>query len=353
MNRPFVPRFLLCLLLASLSGIYPPDSATACTRILWNTNKLAVVVGRTMDWPGSTEPMIAVFPRGLKRDGGRVGPFTVLPENALQWTSKYGSLVVTAFGVGTGDGINEKGLGAHLLYFTATDFGPRDPSKPGLQAGLWAQYLLDNAATVSEALALEEKFQLIMIEKNGHKATLHLAIEDASGDSAIIEYIDGKAVIHHGHDYRVMTNDPEYEQQLALLKQQDFSHPSRDILRSDDVSPIHRFQRASYYEAKLPEPKNEQEAVSDVLAITRSVSVPLSSDPSYKSLGTYNTEYRTVADLTNRRYLFELSTSSKAIWIDLSKFDLSPGAQVKLFDPNNNSLAGDVSGQFQAAQAPF
>ena len=69
-----------------------------------------------------------------------------------------------------------------------------------------------------------------------------------------------------------MTNDPEYEQQLALLKKQNFSHPSSDILRSDDVSPIHRFQRASYYEAKLPEPKNEQEAVSDVLAITRSVS---------------------------------------------------------------------------------
>jgi choloylglycine hydrolase len=353
MNRPLIPRFLIFLLLASLSGSCLRDPAIACTRILWNTNKLAVVVGRTMDWPGSTEPLIAVFPRGLKRDGGRVGPLTVVPKNALQWTSRYGSLVVTAFGVGTGDGINEKGLGAHLLYFTATDFGPRDPSKPGLQAGLWAQYLLDNAATVSEALALEEKFQLIMIEKNGHKATLHLAIDDASGDSAIIEYIDGKAVVHHGHDYRVMTNDPEYEQQLALLKRQDFSHPSSEILRPDDVSPIHRFQRASYYEARLPEPKDEQQAVSDVLALTRNVSVPSSSDPKYKSSGTYNTEYRTVADLTNRRYFFELSTSPNAIWMALSKFDLSPGAQVKFLDPNNNSLKGDVSGHFQAGQAPF
>jgi choloylglycine hydrolase len=31
-----------------------PQIADACTRILWNNNKLAVVVGRTMDWPEST-----------------------------------------------------------------------------------------------------------------------------------------------------------------------------------------------------------------------------------------------------------------------------------------------------------
>ncbi|MGD9651140.1 MAG: linear amide C-N hydrolase, partial [Candidatus Dadabacteria bacterium] len=40
-----------------------------CTRILWNNNKLAVVVGRTMDWPESTEPVLTVFPRGMERDG--------------------------------------------------------------------------------------------------------------------------------------------------------------------------------------------------------------------------------------------------------------------------------------------
>jgi choloylglycine hydrolase len=41
----------------------------------------------------------------------------------------------------------------HMLYLTATDFGPRDESKQGVHAGLWGQYFLDNAATVAEALA--------------------------------------------------------------------------------------------------------------------------------------------------------------------------------------------------------
>ena len=53
--------------------------------------------------------------------------------------------------VGTADGVNERGLAAHMLYLQATDFGPRDTSMPAVHAGLWAQYLLDNAANVGEA----------------------------------------------------------------------------------------------------------------------------------------------------------------------------------------------------------
>ena len=41
-------------------------------------------------------------------------------------------------------------------------------------------------------------------------------LADATGDSAIFEYIDGKLVVHHGKQYSVMTNDPPYDQQLAL-----------------------------------------------------------------------------------------------------------------------------------------
>ena len=115
--------------------------------------------------------------------------------------------MTTIYGIGTADGFNERGLGAHMLYLTATDFGLRDASKPGVQAGLWAQYALDNAATVNEALDMLGKIQVVMVSARGHDANVHLALEDASGDSAIIEYIGGKPVVHHGravhhHDQR-------------------------------------------------------------------------------------------------------------------------------------------------------
>jgi penicillin V acylase-like amidase (Ntn superfamily) len=81
-----------------------------------------------------------------------------------------------------------------MLYLQETDFGPRDRNKPGLQAGLWAQYALDNAATVQEALDVLDKVQVVKVTTHGHEANVHLALEDASGDSAIIEYIGGKPV---------------------------------------------------------------------------------------------------------------------------------------------------------------
>lgn len=347
MFRPIVSIFGV-----AAYAVVSMQAAQACSRILWNDNKLAVVVSRTMDWPESTEPKLVMFPRGTPRDGGRVGTETVIAQNAAKWTSKYGSLVTTVYGIGTVDGLNERGLGIHLLYLTATDFGPRDPGKPGVHAGLWGQYLLDNAESVAEALKLLDGIQIVMAEARGRKATVHLAIEDASGDSAIVEFIDGKPVVHHGREFRIMTNDPAYDRQLALLKQQDFSKPSSEMPLPGNVNPRDRFQRAAYYSALLPEPKNQREAIAGILAIARNVSVPFGAP--YKGFGIYNTEYRTAIDLTNRRYFFELTTSPNLIWADLTKFDLSPGVAVRELDPDNIDLSGDVTAAFKPlARAPF
>ena len=305
-----------------------------------------------MDWPESTMPVLTVLPRGMPRDGGRLGPIVVVPENALKWNSKYGSIVTTLYGVGTADGFNERGLGMHLLYSTNCDFGLRDAGRPGIQAGLWGQYLLDNAATVPEALALLDKVQFVMVEYRGHQAKLHLAIEDASGDSAIVEYIDGKSVVHHGRQFRVLTNDPDYAQQLKLLAAQDFSNPSRAMPLPGNVHPVDRFQRASYFLAFLPKTDSERQAVAGVLAIIRNVSVPFGV-PYNEDFDTYHTEYRTVMDLTSKRYFFELTTAPNVIWADLSGFSLAPGSPVMALDPDDINLTGNITKQFKQISAPY
>jgi penicillin V acylase-like amidase (Ntn superfamily) len=219
-QEPKARSVLKIAMVAAAAGalLAAPQIADACTRVLWNNNKLAVVVGRTMDWPESTQPILTMLPRAMSRDGGRAGPQVAVPDNAARWTSKYASLVTSIYGIGTADGLNERGLGAHMLYLQESDFGPRNRNKPGLQAGLWAQYALDNAATVQEALALLDKVQVVKVTTHGHEANVHLALEDSGGDSAIIEYIGSKPVVHHGREFRVMTNDPTYDQQLALLQ---------------------------------------------------------------------------------------------------------------------------------------
>jgi penicillin V acylase-like amidase (Ntn superfamily) len=328
------------------------QNAEACSRILWNDNKLAVFVARSMDWPQTTEPVLTVFPRGIARNGGRFLKQNIVKENPAKWVSKYGSMITSVYGVGTADGFNERGLGIHLLYLRAADLGPRDSSKPGIQMTIFGQYLLDNAATVQEAVALVGKVQPVMVELHGFKSTVHFAIEDASGDSAIIEHLNGRPVVHHGRQYQIMTNDPTYDEQLALLKKQDFSKPSMDLPIPGNVNAVDRFQRAAYYKAVLKEPKSERQAVASMFAIARNVSVPF--DAPYHNFGVYNTEYRTVMNLTNKRYYFELTDQPNVIWAYLDEFDLRKGAPVMVLDPHNPTLWGDISGRFRRAKkVPF
>ena len=139
-----------------------------CTRVLWNTNDLAVLTGRTMDWPESTQPLIVAFPAGRQRDG--IQPTGIVDDpNPLRWTSRYASLVTTIYGAGSVGGLNEAGLAGHGLYLESADYGVRDPTKPAVQAGLWLQYLLDRAATVAEALVLMDEIQLVKISVRGHE----------------------------------------------------------------------------------------------------------------------------------------------------------------------------------------
>jgi hypothetical protein len=91
--------------------------------------------------------------------------------------------------------------------------------RPGVCITAWAQYLLDNFTTVSEAVSevRKESFRVVAVEApNGAKGTVQMAISEPTGDSAIFEYVQGKLVIHHAREYQVMTNSPIYEKQLAI-----------------------------------------------------------------------------------------------------------------------------------------
>lgn len=297
-----------------------------------------------MDWPESTQPLLVAMSRGLKRNGGLLGDQVVVNENPLTWTSRYGSLVTTIYGIGTIDGFNERGLAAHGLYLDSTDFGLRDAGRPGLQTGLWVQYLLDQAESVAEALALMKDIQVVLVNVRGFDANIHVAIEDAAGDSAIIEFAGGEPVIHHGRQYTLMTNDPTYDEQLKLLAEHDFSHPTDATPLPGNVNAVDRFQRAAYFAALLPNPTTERQAVASVMAIARNVSVPFGAP--YEDFGVYNTEYRTVCDLTNRSYFFELTTSPSVLWAQLDGLDISAGVPPHGVNPYDELLVGDVTSKF-------
>ena len=168
-----------------------------CTRVVYSgTNKMAVT-GRSMDWKTEMHSNLWVFPKGMERNG-ETG------VNSLQWTSKYGSVVTSAFEIASTDGINEKGLVANLLWLPETEYPVRDKSKPGLAITAWVQYMLDNFASVDEAVSFidENTFQVVSdkMPDGSRLATLHLSISDATSDCAIFEYIGGKLTVYHDYE---------------------------------------------------------------------------------------------------------------------------------------------------------
>ncbi len=332
-------------LVAMLAGV---EIAAACSRVLWADNGQAVVIGRNMDWFEDMRTDLWAFPRGIARSG-------LAGDNSLAWTSKYGSVAASVYGIGTADGINEKGLVANMLWLTEADYGQRDAKVPGLSLSLWEQYVLDNFATVAEAVAASEqgRFQIVPLNTPGlnKPATVHLALADASGDSAIIEIVDGgKMRIHHGRAYTVMTNSPPFPQQLANLAQYEGFGGTTPLPGSTEAAD--RFVRAAYYVQNLLKPQDVRQTVAEILSVMRNVAQPfVRPSPSHPEVS--HTIWRTVADASDRMYFFESTLSPNIVWVRLDGLDFSAGAPVRKLDlVHSGDLVGDVTASF-APGAPL
>ena len=99
-----------------------------------------------------------------------------------------------------------------------------------------------------------------------------MAITDETGNTAVLEYLDGKLSIHEGKEYQVMTNSPRYEYQLAIndyWKEVGGLQMLPGTNRSSD-----RFVRASFYIHAIPQTADARIAVPSVLSVMRNVSVP-------------------------------------------------------------------------------
>ena len=330
--------------------------AEACTRIVYLGEGDNVITARSMDWKIDVESDLWIFPRGMTRSG-QAG------ENSLTWTSKYGSVITSGFNIATTDGINEKGLSANVLWLVESEYPKFDKnSKPGLSLAAWAQYVLDSFPDVASAVAALEKepYTIVTAEVPGEDrlATLHLSLSDTSGDSAIIEYIAGKQVIHHDRKYQVMTNSPTFDQQLALNSY--WQQIGGTTMLPGTNRAADRFVRASFYINAIPQQADSQQALASVLSVIRNTSVPLGiSTPDEPNIA--STRWRTLVDHKHQLYVFDSVTSPSVFWVDLKKVDFSKETgQVKILDLQkthnkvgiNDVLVGDVTADFKDSK-PF
>ncbi len=319
-------------------------NAEACTRIVYKGPNGTIITARSMDFSMEIPANLWQFPRGMKREG-QTG------TNTIGWTSKYGSIVVSSWDIAVSDGLNEKGLNANMLWLNNSKYPQfeKDGKKKGLAVSLWAQYALDNFATVKEAVEQFKKEEFVIVTDfipgTDKYTTIHLSLSDPTGDSAILEYINGKLVIHHDPSYTVMTNDPIFEEQLAINEYWK-EIPGKIFLPGTNRA-ADRFVRASYYIDAIPQTDNTRVAIASVFSVIRNCSVPYGiSTEGFPNLST--TRWRIVADQKNMVYYFEDALSPNAVWVDFKNLDFSQskGKVRKLSLDKQQVYAGETSDKF-------
>lgn len=326
--------------------LFPIDNI-ACSRVVYQGPEDIVLTARSMDWADEIYSNLWIFPRGMEREG-RVGP------NSIRWTSKYGSIIASAFDISSSDGLNEKGLSANLLWLSESEYPEYDKEKKGLTVAAWVQYVLDNFATVEEAVNELSKNEFIIVSDylpgSDRYATVHLAITDRNGDNAVFEYVHGELVISHDRSYNVMTNSPIFERQLAINEY--WEEIGGDIMLPGTNRAADRFVRASFYIKAIPQTTDMRIAIASTLSVIRNVSVPYGiSTPDKPNIS--STRWRSLADHKNLRYYFETTLTPNLFWVDLKDFDLSEEGEVMKLDIISGAIyAGNASGDFVLSE-PF
>jgi choloylglycine hydrolase len=326
-----------------------------CTRIFFNKNGYSLT-SRTVDWSEDMQAQLYLMPKNISKKS------YINDSNALSWKSKYASVGVFLYGRNYADGMNEAGLVMNVLYLAEADYDT-DSSINSLSISQYGEFILDNFSSVSEAIDYLSMNRIRLIPfylPNGRSASIHVSLSDKTGDSAILEYIDGKLVINNSKDYRVMTNSPQFSEQISL------SNYWKDIdgmkflpgsVRSED-----RFIRASFLLNSIPDKLcdnyinalnkktlNEQ-IIFSVLGVIRTISVPLGiMDPEKPNIS--STLFRTLSDSKNLKYYFESATCGSMFWIDFDKIDFDTLDTYKIIEGiQHTHYYGDVTDKFVACE---
>ncbi|MED7820186.1 MULTISPECIES: linear amide C-N hydrolase [unclassified Francisella] len=338
---------LIHILIFSIILLGISHNANACSELNHNFgNNLGIYTARTIDIFIDLKPTLTVYPRGIKENGG-------LSKNSLSWINKYGYISVDETNINnlTGEGINEKGLAAHLLYLGDTIQPQRNISKPGINGLFWVRYVLGNFSSVKEVIENLNKYQIYVppVKINNKKVyiPIHYMIEDKTGDSALIEYVNGKLKIYR--NINAISNEPNYEQQQKILdKAKKLGFYNIDKLPGGANSG-YRFVRTNYISENLPEAISPDQAVNYMFSAIDSVSVPFIKGYRNENLNSpsledkWPTQWKSVISLSeNKLYIVDTLIGNRT-YISLNDINLEKGQPIRSVSIMNGDLVGNIS----------
>lgn len=176
------------------------ESPWACSVFsAWN-EKANPLLGRNLDWDHRSAVLLFTNPPNGYRSVSMLDPNfcgynppDYIPASFFDRTK----LLITPWI--SLDGMNEYGLAIGMMLVPSAE-GSHDPHKMNINPVDVIRLALDYARNVEEAVALINKY-------NVPEAKYHYLLADASGDSAVIEFVEGRVeVIRTEEPWQVATN---------------------------------------------------------------------------------------------------------------------------------------------------
>lgn len=187
-----VVRFLVDSIFAGNQGAFTMDTQVfGCSTLSVPNAEGGYLFGRNFDWNACNALVITSYPQD-----GYASVSTVNLDFIRQGAGMAGSLLsadimIIAALYAPLDGMNEKGLCVSVNMIQDGDTISQDTGKPDLTTTTAIRLLLNQAATVEEALDLLSQYDL----HASMNYMVHFAIADADGNSVAVEYVDNEMVV--------------------------------------------------------------------------------------------------------------------------------------------------------------
>jgi len=288
------------------------------------------VIARTMDYELNFKLMPACGKKGISNISSVNSVPNLSEDKIMTWTNSYKFIGIPFSPMGDiVDGINEEGLYCGQLYLpNCTKFPEYDPTSPNKVISYvnLSAYFLGTCDSVESAIKKLSELQVLGSTVSAFGVfPLHLVLADKTGDSALIEYVDGKIQVYRNGvdkiDLNVVTNSPAYPWHLNDYndKSINFTPENTDVkwdglymngsgfagsddnntnCLAGDWTPPSRFNRATAILNYGPTPKDLSQAFCVVEQTINSVTAPL-------GLNSAPTNWISMANLKDGIYYFK------------------------------------------------
>lgn len=318
----------LVLMLAALQLI-TNSSLNACTTfVLKNQNQ--IIYGRSFDFDIGSG-FIVNNKRGIMKSA-----FVQDVNNAMKWTSKYGSITFNQVGMEFPyGGMNEKGLVIAQMYYGKTKYPTKDNRKE-LSVLQWIQYQLDVSGSVDDIISSDTILRIT----NEIPIGIHVLVCDAYGKVASIAFLNGKMMYRMDAELPIpLMNNNCYEESISYLKQFGIMGGEEEVEwdNANDISAWSHDNTLAINQL-FATAAQKMSSISDSSNLVESGFKVLNS----VTLGSH-TKWSTVFDVTNGLIYFKNQERKEIIALDMSDFDFKNDTQSIILDIQSASSNNTMS----------